>query len=369
MPNLSFLSQKYFFPFLVLLFLGFQCIAQPQKVNYQAVALTAGGQPVKNQAIKLRLSIVDSSATGTVLYSETHQTTTDGAGQFSVILGGGTATLGTFSNIAWSNGRDKFLKAEADVTGGTNYVLMGTSQMVSVPYALNAGSLKDSSKVIAQDGTQWSLIVGANGPTWQQSSGPGGVNMNYPCPGVPTVTYGGQTYNTVQIGTQCWFKENLNVGTMVQYQSNNSAIEKYCYNNDSSNCLIYGGLYEWGEGIQYFGGANNYTSLSANSGKIQGVCPSGWHIPSNQEFCLLTQFLDSSVNCINGWNGTVVSLKMKLINTLWTVETSSNVNSSGFSILPSGFRFWSPRFITFYYVGTESHFWTSTDNAPNLASN
>jgi hypothetical protein len=114
--------------------------AQPQKVNYQAVALTANGQPVKNQAIKLRLSILDSSATGTVLYTETHQSTTDGAGQFSLFLGGGNATLGTFSNIAWSNGKDKFLKAEADVTGGTNYVLMGTSKIVSVPYALHANS-------------------------------------------------------------------------------------------------------------------------------------------------------------------------------------------------------------------------------------
>jgi hypothetical protein len=112
--------------------------SQPQKVNYQAVALTAGGQTVKNQAIKLRLSIVDSNATGTVLYTETHQPTTDGAGQFSVFLGGGTATLGTFSNVAWSNGKEKFLKAEADVTGGTNYVLMGTSQIMSVPYALFA---------------------------------------------------------------------------------------------------------------------------------------------------------------------------------------------------------------------------------------
>jgi hypothetical protein len=123
------------------IFLFFNCLlsfSQPQKVNYQAVALTAGGQTVKNQTIKLRLSILDSSTTGTVLYTETHQPTTDGSGQFSVFLGGGTATLGTFSNVAWSNNKDKFLKAEADVTGGTNYVQMGTSQLMSVPYALFA---------------------------------------------------------------------------------------------------------------------------------------------------------------------------------------------------------------------------------------
>ena len=130
---------KKIFYILTILAFGFSQ-AQPQKVNYQAVALTAGGQSVKNQAIKLRLSIVDSSVTGTVLYTETHQPTTDGAGQFSVFLGGGTSTLGTFSSISWGNGKDKFLKAEADVTGGTNYMLMGTSQIVSVPYALHANS-------------------------------------------------------------------------------------------------------------------------------------------------------------------------------------------------------------------------------------
>jgi len=75
-----------------------------------------------------------------------------------------------------------------------------------------------------------------------------------PCPGMPTVVYGGQTYNTVQIGTQCWLKENLNIGTKIpgtQNQANNGTIEKYCYNNDEANCAIYGGLYQWNEMMQY----------------------------------------------------------------------------------------------------------------------
>jgi hypothetical protein len=145
----------------------FLAAAQPQKVNYQAVALTAGGQTVKNQVIKLRLSIVDSSATGTVLYTETHQPTTDGAGQFSVFLGGGTSTLGTFSSISWSNGKDKFLKAEADVTGGTNFVLMGTSQIVSVPYAISAGSLKEGATITGANGNIYSLSIDSLGPIWK----------------------------------------------------------------------------------------------------------------------------------------------------------------------------------------------------------
>jgi hypothetical protein len=68
-----------------------------------------------------------------------------------------------------------------------------------------------------------------------------------PCPTTPVVAYEGQTYNTVQIGNQCWFKENLNVGTMIpgdQEMTDNGIIEKYCYDNDPANCAIFGGLYQ-----------------------------------------------------------------------------------------------------------------------------
>jgi len=74
--------------------------------------------------------------------------------------------------------------------------------------------------------------------------------MNIPCQGIPTVTYEGQVYNTVQIFNQCWLKENLNVGIMIpagQQMSNDGIIEKYCYNNSEDSCAIYGGLYQWGE--------------------------------------------------------------------------------------------------------------------------
>jgi uncharacterized protein (TIGR02145 family) len=351
---------KNLFYILTILAFGFTQ-AQPQKVNYQAVALTAGGQTVKNQAIKLRLSILDSSATGTVLYTETHQPTTDGAGQFSVFLGGGTATLGTFSTISWSNGKDKFLKAEADLTGGTNYVLMGTSQIVSVPYALATGSLMEGATITGANGSQYTLTVGANGPTWQQSSGPGGVNMNYPCPGIPTVAYGGQTYNTVQIGTQCWFKENLNVGTMVQGandQTNNGVLEKYCYNNDTANCSIYGGLYQWAEAVQYQNGASNTTSPNpAFSGNVRGICPTGWHVPADGEWIILENYLGGS---------SIAGGVLKSTSTLWNSPNTGATNISGFSALPGGSRnIWG----TFVLIGNDPNFWSSFEYSSNNAFN
>jgi hypothetical protein len=77
---------------------------------------------------------------------------------------------------------------------------------------------------------------------------------NVPSPGTPIVTYEGQVYNTIQIFSQCWLKENLNVGTMIpgtREMSNNSVIEKYCYNNEQDSCTKYGGLYQWDEMMQY----------------------------------------------------------------------------------------------------------------------
>src|ERR1035437_1786144 len=68
------------------------------------------------------------------------------------------------------------------------------------------------------------------------------------------VAYSGKIYSTIQIGTQCWLKENLDVGNMIHgidTAKNNGIIEKYCYNDDPANCTTYGGLYQWNEAMQY----------------------------------------------------------------------------------------------------------------------
>jgi len=118
------------------------------------------------------------------------------------------------------------------------------------------------------------------------------------CAGTPTVTYAGKLYNTVQIGSQCWLKENLDVGTMVletKEQTNNGIIEKYCYDNDSANCILYGGLYQWAEAVQYQNGATNTTSGNPPlTGNVQGICPPGWHIPTRTEFETLTIAVNNS---------------------------------------------------------------------------
>lgn len=112
----------------------------PQKFNYQAVARNAQGQLLLNQTIKIRASILNGSATGTSQYRETHSVTTNAqTGLFSISIGGGVviAGSGAFSAITWGSGT-KYLKIEMDPAGGNNFVLVGTSQLLSVPYALYA---------------------------------------------------------------------------------------------------------------------------------------------------------------------------------------------------------------------------------------
>jgi len=173
-----------------------------------------------------------------------------------------------------------------------------------------------------------------------------------PC-SIPTIQYGGLTYNTVQIGTQCWLRENLNIGTLINTtveQSNNSVLEKYCYGNSEMNCNVYGGLYQWAEMVQYLNGATNNTNWSpVPTGNVQGICPSGWHIPTNDEWLTLTTAL-----------GGLPYAGGKLKETSYSHFLSPNVgatNTSGFTALPAGLR-WSSG--GSYYLNTDATFWTTT---------
>ncbi len=166
------------------------------------------------------------------------------------------------------------------------------------------------------------------------------------CFGTPTVYYEGQTYNTVQIGNQCWFRENLNVGTMISgvlEQTNNGIKEKYCFDNSPINCTTYGGLYQWDEMMQY----------TTVSGTI-GLCPTGWHIPTHAELIVITNFLGGE---------TVAGGKMKEEGTLhWDPPNTGATNESGFTALPGGERRENPYFLGLSQQGV---FWSSTEGAQN----
>jgi uncharacterized protein (TIGR02145 family) len=151
--------------------------------------------------------------------------------------------------------------------------------------------------------------------------------------------YQGILYHTVKIGNQCWMAENLNVGTMVTgvtEQTDNGTIEKYCYRDSILSCTLYGGLYQWNEAMQY----------SVTPG-TQGICPSGWHIPTHYEFLTLNSAVYNNGNALKAMLSGVVA-----------------TNISGFSALIAGQRDGTG---TFGSLGTFTDIWSSTENAATLA--
>ena len=122
----------------------------PEKINYQAVIRDASGELLTDQNVGIKVSILDETSTGTVLYSEEHAVSTNAYGQVAIEIGGGTFVSGNFSTIDWGL-NDKFLKLEVDIAGGTSYVPIGTSQMLSVPYALYA-NVATTAEVLGTEG-------------------------------------------------------------------------------------------------------------------------------------------------------------------------------------------------------------------------
>jgi len=148
------------------------------------------------------------------------------------------------------------------------------------------------------------------------------------CPGLQYINYGGQIYHTVQIGNQCWLKENLDIGTMVTSVhtdvthsncSNNGIIEKYCYDNDPINCEIWGGLYDWDEMMQYI-----------TTPGTKGICPYGWHIPTAGDLLALSYYLGNNVTSGG---------KLKEVGIVsWSPPNTGATNESGFTALGTGLR-------------------------------
>ena len=111
----------------------------PQKMSYQAIIRNAANTLVSNANIGMRISVLQGTATGTAVYVETQTTTTNINGLATLEIGVGTIVSGTFASIAWGT-NTYFIKTETDPTGGTTYSIVGTSQFLSVPYALFAAT-------------------------------------------------------------------------------------------------------------------------------------------------------------------------------------------------------------------------------------
>ncbi len=191
--------------------------------------------------------------------------------------------------------------------------------------------------------------------------------VSNPCPGLPTVTdYDGNVYHTVQIGGQCWMKENLRTtryadGTEIALAASNtdsSSTVAYRYNpgNHSFNVLTYGYLYNWPAVM------NGEASSSTLPSNVQGICPMGWHVPSDAEWTQLTNYVSGQSEYVcNNYSGYIA--KALASNTGWAYYTDtcavgfdlSSNNATGFSALPAGRYYGS-------YSNVNAYFWSSTEN-------
>jgi len=182
--------------------------------------------------------------------------------------------------------------------------------------------------------------LSSTSPVWEFTTESGGSGSA--CNGITSIEYEGQTYHTVEIGEQCWLKENLNIGTRIdgtEQMSDNNTIEKYCYNDDVDKCNIYGGLYQWDEIMQY----------TTQQG-TQGICPDDWHIPTDGDFSALTTTL-------GGFS--IAGGKMKEAGTEhWNSPNEGATNESNFTALPSGYN---NGYGSFWEIGNFSTWWTSSD--------
>ena len=187
---------------------------------------------------------------------------------------------------------------------------------------------------------------------------------NIPCIDAPTVEYEGQIYNTIQIYSQCWFKENLNVGEMIpasQSQTNNNTIEKYCPLDDEYYCNTFAGaLYLWSEMMDY-----------ANEPGAQGICPEGWHIPTDLDWQVLEGAVDSGYGIGNpewantDWRGSDAGGNLKQTGTTnWMSPNTGATDAFGFTALPGGYIVQGE-----YWGGMWKGYFWSSHNVENFFRN
>jgi len=114
----------------------------PHLMSYQAVIWDGSGNMVAEKIVSIKISILQVSVTGPAVYAETHRIQTNVNGLVSLLIGGGTNVTGKISDINWGDG-SFFLKTETDPTGGANFSIIGTTQLVSVPYAIHSNTSKN----------------------------------------------------------------------------------------------------------------------------------------------------------------------------------------------------------------------------------
>ncbi|MCR4826919.1 MAG: T9SS type A sorting domain-containing protein [Bacteroidales bacterium] len=266
--------------------------------------------------------------------------------------------------------------------GATDNPFEAGDRMEYVGYAvINAEEVESNHVVQEQNASQTVLLTFSD----LQSDG-------QPCPGTPTVTdHEGNVYATVQIGDQCWMRDNLRTTTSPStgtYLIPAASTGHTCtgqqarwYNNDSATYapMNYGLLYNWNAAVDTFNTAYGETSVNTSysnavyvtfTGHRRGICPAGWHLPSDAEWTQLENYVGSQSEYTCSGNSSYIA-KALASTEGWNTDTyncvvgndpSSN-NATGFSAVPAGACYGS----SFYYAGSYAYFWSSTQDYSSYA--
>jgi uncharacterized protein (TIGR02145 family) len=349
---------KKIYSFLMSVLLAVSLMAQaPQSFNYQAVVRNADGEIIESTLVGMRISILQGSINGTVICTEEFSPTTNAFGLVTLAIG--SVNTSGFGAIDWSAGH-YFVKVELDPAGGTNYTNMGTSQLISVPYALYAKTSETAIDAVLVTGDQTisgnktftgtidvdnKVITNAGTPVNTTDV----ANKAYVDAVLVKILdiqaeqgvkdFDGNEYKAVRIGNQVWMAENLRTtkysdGTAIPLKviDNNAWINLstpgYCWwNNDSATySVLYGAIYNW---------------YAVNTGKL---CPTGWHVPTDADWTLMENYLIANGYNYDGTNSGNKIAKSLAAATNWPLSSNTGApgntdypsycNKTGFTALP-----------------------------------
>ena len=343
----------------------------PEKMSYQAVVRNGDNQLVTNQAIGMQISILEGSSTGTPVYVETHATTTNGNGLVTLEIGSGLIVSGNFSAIDWAHGM-YYIKAETDPEGNANYTITGTSQLLSVPYALHAKTADSVTKAISETQDLADVVAVSNAANGQIKQVTDPTDLQDAATKAYVDALKGTIYNelldsllggivldvesnvykTISIGAQIWMAENLKT---TKYNDGND-IPLITNATDWANLTTPGFCwYDFKEDLnkQVYGAFYNFHVVNT-----ENLCPQGWHVPDELEWATLIMYL-GGVDVAGG------SLK-ESGTTHWKSPNTGATNASRFTALPGGYLLYTGSFMNKTAV---SYWWSSSMVNANAVRN